>query len=76
MCHTLICRRKLICNLVDSMTRSAAQLGYTVQLVADAHTTHDKEHLSAQQIREHHNLTLSMGPTITTVQATDINFST
>lgn len=59
---------------IDSTTRGAAQLGYTIQLVSDAHTTHDKKHLSAKQIREHHNITLSMGPTIAAVQSADINF--
>ena len=58
---------------IDNTTRRATGLGYTVQLVSDAHTTHDKKHLSAQKIREHHNLTLSMGPTITAVQSEDIN---
>ena len=57
---------------VDNTTRRATGLGYTVQLVSDAHTTHDKKHLSAMKIREHHNLTLSMGPTITAVQSEDI----
>ena len=57
---------------IDNTTRRATGLGYTVQLVSDAHTTHDKKHLSAKKIREHHNLTLSMGPTITAVQSEDI----
>lgn len=65
---------------VDTTTRRAAALGYTVQLVADAHTTHDKKHASAQQIRDHHNETLqnitSFGPKITTVRSTDINLGT
>lgn len=58
---------------IDNTTRRATGLGYTVQLVSDAHTTHDKKHLSAQKIREHHNLTLSMNSTITAVQAEDID---
>lgn len=58
---------------IDNTTRRATGLGYTVQLVSDAHTTHNKEHLSARKIREHHNVTLSMGPTITAVQSDDIN---
>ena len=60
---------------IDNTTRRATGLGYTVQLVSDAHTTHDKKHLSAKKIREHHNLTLSMGPTITAVQSEDINIA-
>lgn len=59
---------------VDNTTRRATGLGYNVQLVADAHTTHDKAHLSALKIREHHNVTLSMAPTITAVMAGDIEF--
>ena len=63
---------------VDTTVRRSAALGYTVQLVSDAHTTHDKKHASAKQIREHHNATLpdisSFGPKITAVQSTEINF--
>lgn len=44
---------------VDTSVRGAAALGYSVNIIADAHTTHDKEHLSADAIREHHNRTLS-----------------
>lgn len=58
---------------IDSTVRYASALGYTIQLVSDAHTTHDKEHLSAMQIREHHNITLSKGPTVSAVQSTAIN---
>ena len=58
---------------IDNTTRRATGLGYTVQLVSDAHTTHDKEHLPAKKIREHHNITLSMGPTITAIQSEVIN---
>jgi len=54
---------------IDNTTRRAVGLGYNVQIVSDAHTTHDKKHLSARRIREHHNITLSMGPTITAIQA-------
>lgn len=63
---------------VDTTTRRAAALGYTVQLVADGHTTHDKKHASAREIRVHHNATLqdiaSFGPRITAVAAADIHF--
>ena len=44
---------------VDTTVRRAAALGYSVQLASDAHTTHEKAHLPAAQIREHHNNTLS-----------------
>lgn len=57
---------------IDSTTRRATGLGFTVKLVSDAHTTHDKKHLTAVIIREHHNLTLSMSPTITVVQSEDL----
>lgn len=59
---------------IDNTTRRATGLGYTVQLISDAHTTHEKEHLSAEKIREHHNLTLSMGPTITAVKSSEVSF--
>jgi nicotinamidase-related amidase len=63
---------------VDTTTRRAAALGYTVTLAADAHTTHDKDHASAAQIRAHENATLpnltSFGPVIRAVPAADIRF--
>lgn len=43
---------------VDTTTRRAAALGFPVTLVSDAHTTHDKAHASAAEIRRHHNMTL------------------
>ncbi|KZL00843.1 Isochorismatase family protein YecD [Pseudovibrio sp. Ad5] len=43
---------------VDTTFRRAASLGFNLRLVNDAHTTHDKEHATGQQIREHHNNTL------------------
>ncbi|WP_298609551.1 cysteine hydrolase family protein [uncultured Thiothrix sp.] len=43
---------------IDTTVRKAASLGYSIELVADAHTTHDKSHASAQLIREHHNAIL------------------
>ena len=43
---------------IDTTARRAASLGFNVTLVADAHTTHDTEHASAEQIRTHHNATL------------------
>lgn len=63
---------------VDTTTRRAAANGFTVTLVADAHTTHDKPHATAAMIREHHNQTLSsmrsFGPRITAVRTADITF--
>lgn len=63
---------------VDTTVRRAAALGYPVTLVADGHTTHDKAHASAAQIRAHENATLpdigSFGPVIRAVPAADIRF--
>ncbi|CAI1622901.1 cysteine hydrolase family protein [Serratia entomophila] len=63
---------------VDTTTRRAAGLGYPVTLAADAHTSHDKPHASGQQIREHHNATLSniesFGVPINALPAADIRF--
>ena len=43
---------------VDSTVRAAAALGYDILIVSDGHTTHEKTHLSAELIRQHHNETL------------------
>lgn len=63
---------------VDTTTRRSAAQGYEVVLAADAHTTHDKAHATAAQIRTHHNATLpdisSFGPQISAVNAADIQF--
>lgn len=63
---------------VDTTVRRAASLGLSVVLAADAHTTHDKPHASAQQIRTHHNATLpdisSFGVTITAEPSAAIAF--
>ncbi len=44
---------------IDTTVRSAAAHGYHVLLAADAHTTHDKDHMLGNSIRDHHNQTLS-----------------
>ena len=63
---------------VDTTVRRAAALGFTVSLVSDAHTTHDKDHTSAAKIREHHNCTLpnisSFGPKIAAIKSDLLNF--
>ncbi|MQR01482.1 cysteine hydrolase family protein [Glaciimonas soli] len=63
---------------VDSTIRCAAANGYAVVIVSDAHTTHDKPHASAQQIRLHHNVTLpsidSYGVKIKALATSEINF--
>ncbi|CAN7226861.1 isochorismatase family protein [Pseudoxanthomonas sp. LjRoot168] len=64
---------------VDTTARSAAAHGYHVVLAADAHTTHDKAHADAAQIRAHHNATLpairSFGVGIRALQADEIAFT-
>lgn len=64
---------------VDTTTRRAAALGYRVLLAADAHTTHDKPHATAAQIRQHHNATLpdltSFGPAIRALPSGAISFA-
>ncbi len=60
---TLGVSRVVVCGYatefcVDTTVRRAAALGYGVTLVADAHTTRDKAHATAEQIRVHHNATL------------------
>lgn len=64
---------------IDTTVRSAAASGYSVQLVSDAHTTHDKTHASAKAIRQHHNATLpnitSFGPEITVVRSENVSFT-
>jgi nicotinamidase-related amidase len=61
---------------VDTTTRRALALGYPVVLVADAHTTEDKEHLSAAQIIRHHNATLtnieSFGPRVRAIATAEL----
>lgn len=61
---------------VDTTVRRAAALGFEVVLLADAHTTHDKPHASAAQIRAHENATLpnitSFGPRISAIPSTAV----
>ncbi|MGH8352750.1 MAG: cysteine hydrolase family protein [Pseudomonas sp.] len=63
---------------VDTTTRRALALGYPVVLVADAHTTEDKEHLPATQIIRHHNATLtsisSFGPRVRAISTEELRF--
>lgn len=63
---------------IDTTVRRAASLGYRVTLVADAHTTHDKAHAPAAQIRLHENATLpqitSFGPKIRAVASDEVSF--
>jgi len=43
---------------VDTTVRRGAGLGFPVTLISDAHTSHDKAHLSGSEIRDHENATL------------------
>ncbi|MDW5418842.1 isochorismatase family protein [Iodobacter sp. CM08] len=61
---------------IDSTVRWSASLGFEVVLVSDGHCSHDKPHLSGQQIIEHHNATLpaisSLGAKITAAPAASL----
>ncbi len=63
---------------VDTTTRRALGLGYFVLLVSDGHTTLDNKRLSAAQIIDHHNETLSnitsFGPVVRLERAEDVRF--
>jgi len=65
---------------VDTTTRRALALGYPVVLVEDAHTTENNAHLSAAQIIQHHNDTLtnidSFGVRVGAVSAEDLRVGT
>ncbi len=65
---------------VDTTTRRALALGYPVVLVEDAHTTENNAHLSAAQIIQHHNDTLtnidSFGVRVRAVSAEDLRVGT
>jgi nicotinamidase-related amidase len=56
---------------IDRTTFKAASSGYSVTLIEDAHTTHDKPHLRAPEIREHHNFVLSKHPAVKLKTALD-----
>ncbi len=64
---------------VDTTVRRAAALGYSVTLVADAHTTCDKPHAGGAEIRAHENATLpnitSFGPVIQAILSQNIAFA-
>lgn len=44
---------------VDTTVRAGASLDYQVVVVADGHTTSEREHLDARSIIAHHNITWS-----------------
>lgn len=61
---------------IDSTVRGAAALGYSIDIVSNGHTTHDKSHAQAELIIQHHNETLSniksFGVNITAIKSNEI----
>jgi nicotinamidase-related amidase len=64
---------------VDSTTRKALALGYPVVLVSDAHTSAGNASISAQQVIDHHNATLtnisSFGPRVAATPHNEVRFA-
>lgn len=58
---------------VDTTCRAAADLGFHVTLLSDAHSTTDNGQISASQIIAHHNQTLS-GPFVQLATTADVEF--
>ena len=63
-----------VISKINALT--AIAIGYQIQIVSDGHTTHNKEHASADFIIIHHNETLpnitSFGVEISANQANEI----
>ena len=60
-------RNLVVCGLhtdfcIDTTCRRAASLGYQVTLVEDAHSTFDRDYISAEKVIEHHNVILADFP--------------
>ncbi|UJD89041.1 cysteine hydrolase [Rahnella aquatilis] len=58
---------------VDTTCRAASELEFRAVLISDAHTTMDNDHLSANEIIEHHNVTLA-GPFVSLSTAAGWSF--
>lgn len=58
---------------VDTTCRAAPELGFMTVLISDAHTTMDNNYLSANEIINHHNVTLA-GPFVSLATAADWAF--
>ena len=58
---------------IDTTCRMAAELGFQVVMISDAHTTVNSDHLSAEQIIAHHNRTLA-GPFVSLETAAEFDF--
>lgn len=63
---------------VDTTVRRAMALGFPVTLVADAHTSAGNAAISAQQVIDHHNATLtnisSFGPRVQAIASAQLQF--
>ena len=64
---------------IDTTCRRAASLGYRVLLASDAHTTFDRDFLSAENIVRHHNQILghfaAAAGSVRTIEADEVAFA-
>ena len=76
--------RLIVCGLqtdfcIDTTCRRAASLGYQVVLVQDAHSTFDRDYISAEKVIEHHNKILADFPAgdgrVSVVASSQVDFS-